>query len=132
MAIDFNATTGKTFGQSAGNAPAGDRHKAEFWINLGYTSEVEDVDGKPMFVSLPQGIPLDTQEHLKTNSRNDRFAAFQAARNDLLDQLLAHAQNLQPGEDTIINLQVQVRRVNQEQAPIDTERNPFKPAAKLF
>jgi hypothetical protein len=125
MSIDFAP---KAFGtKTADKMPtaAADRPKAEFWINLGYTSPVLDDDDKPMFVSLPQGIPLDTQEHLKTNSRNDRYAAFQSARNDLLDQLLEFAKDLKPGEDRIISLQVQLRRVSEEAAPIDPKNNPF-------
>ena len=128
--IDF---TPKTFGSKdvKPSASADERPKAEFWINLGYTSNVQDDEGKPMFVSLPQGIALDTQEHLKTNSRNDRYAAFQSARNDLFDQLLEHAKNLKTGEDTIIKLEVQLRRVNEEASPIDPANNPFTTQLKF-
>jgi len=122
MSIDF---TPKTFGKTETAAPAADRPKAEYWLNLGYASDVKDDEGNNLFISLPQGIPLDTQDHLKTNSRNTDFAQFQAARNDLLDQLIAHAQNLQPGESSVINLQVQLRRVNEEAAPIDPANNSF-------
>lgn len=116
----------KTFGnQTVAATPAAERPKAEFWLNIGYTSDVEDNDGNKMFVSLPQGLALDTQEPLKTNSRNSDFAQFQAARNDLLDKLIEHAQNLKPGESTIINLEIQLRRVNEEAAPVDATNNVF-------
>lgn len=125
MSIDFIP---KKFGSSTANAaPTGDdRPKAEFWINLGYESDVINEDtGKPIFISLPQGIPLDTQEHLPTNMSNAQFAAMRAAQNDLLDQLTAHAKHLQPGEDTFITLQVQVRRVKAPSAPINPDNNPL-------
>lgn len=121
--IDFT----KTF--SANNAAkavaASDKPKAQFWLNIGYDSGVVDEDGTSRFISLPLGIPLDTQDHLPTNSRNNEFAAFQSARNDLLDQILAHAAKLTPGEGCILNLQIQLRRVNDEAAPIDNGVNPF-------
>ena len=82
------------------------------------------------FVSLPVGIPLDTMEPLPTNSRNADFAAFQAARNNLHDQFMAVAAKLQPGEEKIIGLgdsglALQIRRVNEEAAPIAAGNNPF-------
>lgn len=123
MSIDF---TPKAFGSKAADStPAAARPKAEFWVNLGYESDVQDDEGNNMFISLPQGIPLDTQESLKTNSSNNKYAAFQSARNDLLDQLIAHAQQLKPGESCNVNLTVQVRRVKEEAAPIDPAANPF-------
>lgn len=102
-----------------------DRPKSQFWINLGYPVDYQLDDGstEQRFVSLPIGIPLDGQERLPTNSKNEQFAAFQVARNELLDQLMAIAQTLEPGEDKIINLKVQIRRVNEE--VIRTEDNPF-------
>lgn len=122
MSIDFAP---KKFGAAAVATPAADRPKAEYWLNIGYQSDVLDDNEQPMFVSLPQGIPLDTQEHLKTNSSNNKYAAFQSARNDLMDQLIAHASNLQPGEATEITLTVQLRRVKDEVAPINPAENPF-------
>lgn len=124
MSIDF---TPKKFGSNDSKAaPAADRPKAEYWLNIGYQSDVPDDNGDAMFVSLPQGIPLDTQEHLKTNSSNNKYAAFQSARNDLVDQLVAHAQaSLAPGESTTVQLTVQIRRVKEEAAPINPENNPF-------
>jgi hypothetical protein len=129
MAIDFT----KTFGASSttstkSSAPAAnhsDKPKAKFWINLGYASGVMDDEGNDRFVSLPVGIPLDTQDRLPTTSRNKEFAAFQAARNDLLDQLMELAGGLEPGEDCILKLEVQLRRVNDEQPEASISDNKF-------
>lgn len=124
MSLDFNA---KTFGaQQAAAATKEDRPKAEFWLNIGYLSDVKNPEtGEHRFVSLPQGIPLDTMEPVKTNSSNNEYAAFMSARNDLMDQLLEHARNLAPGQTCDVNLTIQLRRVNEEQAPIDPKNNPY-------
>lgn len=121
--IDFAP---KKFGSATTAAAKEDRPKAEFWINLGYESDhIVEETGKPLFFSLPQGIPLDTQEHLPTNMSNAQFAAMRSAQNDLLDQLTAHAQHLQPGEETFVTLTVQLRRVKAPAPPINPENNPL-------
>ena len=128
MSLNFEHTFGKP---QANNSSKDDRPKAQFWLNIGYPVTVKTESGEEQrFVSLPTGIPLDTQEALPTNSRNSEFAAFQAARNNLHDQFMAVAAKLQPGEDKIIGLgdsglAIQIRRVNEESAPVSTEQNPF-------
>ena len=128
MSLDFEQIFGS---QSKATAAKGDRPKAQFWLNIGYPVTVKTEAGEEQrFVSLPTGIPLDTQEALATNSRNAEFAAFQAARNNLHDQFMAVAAKLQPGEEKIIGLgdsglALQIRRVNEESAPVSTEQNPF-------
>jgi hypothetical protein len=104
-----------------------DRPKSQFWLNIGYPVDYDMGDGttEVRFVSLPTGIPLDGQEKLPTNSKNEQFAAFQSARNLLLEQLMAIASQLKPGEEKTINLQVQLRRVNADAEPIKPENNPF-------
>ena len=118
----------KVFGLPSADAatPAkDDRPKAQFWLNLGYTVEVKTSTGtEERFISLPLGIPLDTQEPEKTNSKNREWAMIQAARNVLLEELKDYAQHLAPGDERIIELQVQLRRVNDE-AQIPEGENPF-------
>lgn len=129
-AINFKSQFGN---QAAVSTAKEDKPKAEFWLNIGYPVEVgKGKDKETRFVSLPMGIPLDTQEHLPTNQRNVEFAAFQSARNGLLDQILEHAQKLNSGEDCVLNLQIQLRRVNEELEDIDpTAPNPFAMALQL-
>lgn len=130
MSLDFAPTK---FGQTAAKAttPAADRPKAEFWINLGYEADaVSEETGKPYFISLPQGIPLDTQELADTNVRSPEFAAIRNAQNDLHSQIMDHVKDLAPGEETYITLKVQVRRVKAAVAPIDPANNPL--IKKLF
>lgn len=138
-ARSFDAIFGNKNTAAAPAAASGAaRAKAQFWLNIGYQSDVMDPETKrPKFISLPLGIPLDTQEALPTNSRNMEFAQMQAARNDLLEQLNEAAKSLKPGEEYIIcmdqktGLAVQLRRVNDDVASITCEEgNPF--ARKLF
>ena len=121
MAIEsFAKTFGKT---SASNAASESKPKAQFWLNIGYVANEGTEDEK--FISLPTGIPLDTQEHLPTNSSNADFRALRCAQNDLLEQLVAFAEGLEPGEEGVIQLQVQLRRVKEEAAPIAADENKY-------
>ena len=103
------------------------RPQAKVWLNIGY--ELDDTqrgDDGYDFVSLASGIPLDQLDDLPTRSKNATYKAFQEARNDLRDQLLALAAEMQPGQSRIVNLQVQLRLVEDE--PENTtagDLNPF-------
>lgn len=123
--IDFNKPTSLNLGARAGNNA--DKPKAQFWINVGYEVQVQTADNQQetRFVSLATGIPVDTQEKLATNSRNAEYAAFQHARNNLHDQIMAAAAKLAPGEERMLNLQIQLRRVNDEMAPAEGNDNLF-------
>ena len=106
------------------------RPKAQIWMNLGYEIQVPATDGtmETRFINLPMGLPLDTMEEVATTSTNEVFAAMQIAKNDLLKQLLAAAADLPPGGERIVNLQVQMRRVNDAAANVqltDPAVNPF-------
>ena len=96
-------------------------------------AEVQTAEGKEnKFVSLPMGIPVDTQEELPTNQRSVEFAALQSARNNLLNQIMAAAKDLKPGEERNLNLEIQLRRVNEEVGSMDpTAENPFVQVLKL-
>lgn len=125
-ALNFNKIFGQSKTAPAATASSDDRPKAQFWLNIGYEADgVIEGEDKPRFISLPTGIPLDTMEELKTNSRNEVYAMQQAARNDLMAQLIEHAQDLQPGQSTILNLQIELRRVNEDQGPVDSATNIF-------
>lgn len=120
----------RTFGSFASTAPAApvsERVNAATWLNIGYTAK--DANGDDKFVSLPVGIPLDTQKGLDM-PRSPAFAQLQAARNDLLEQLQAQAEALAPGEDIIIGaeggLQIQLRRVaGPAETPAVDDTNPL-------
>jgi hypothetical protein len=116
MAIDF-ALQFANKAEAGRKANGAEAPKAQFWLNIGFVAEgtAKPEEGKgDTFVSLPIGIPLDTMERLKTNSSNEEFAQLQAARNDLLDQIMAHAKTLEPGQDAVFMIQAQVRRVKED------------------
>lgn len=126
--IDFSRpfSANKGAGQTKHQGSNTDRPKSKFWINIGYDSGVLDENtGNNKFVSLPAGIPLDGQERQSTNSRNSEFAALQSARNNLLDQIMAEAEKLKPGEERLLNLQIQLRRVNDEAEEVPADQNMF-------
>ena len=121
MAIESFA---KTFGKTATNAASTEaRPKAQYWLNIGYVANEGTEDAK--FISLPTGIPLDTQEPLPTNSSNEDFRAMRSAQNDLLEQLIEFAQGLEPGAEGIIQLQVQLRRVKAPAEEIKPDENKY-------
>ena len=130
MAINFNRPFGSNTANAAGTlnvAPATPaKPKATIWLNAGYTTTVV-VDGvqEERFVNLPMGMPVDTMELLPTNSRNAEFAQFRMAQNDLLNQIIELGKSLAPGEAKTINLELQLRRVNEDVAPVPNDENPF-------
>lgn len=104
------------------NTPAADRPKAQLWLNVGMWAGEGDT---AKFVSLPTGIPLDTQEPVSTRGQNADYVSFQQARNELLEALIAAGLQLNPGEDTLVNLQVQVRRVNDDNEVVASADNAY-------
>ena len=132
MAIEMNKLFARPGNLETSAADAGERKKADFWLNIGYQVESER-DGETIqrFISLPTGIPLDTQEHLPIRGNNVDFKNMRSAQNELLDALKDAAAALQPGEAQIVNLQIELRRVNGEQAATPSESNPFSMKNKL-
>lgn len=132
MAIETNAPAARssfetTFGRRSlpSNQGQENREPAQFWLNVGYRT---DSDLYP-FVSLAQGIPLDTITPLNLGGRNEDFRAFQSARNDLHTQIMDMAKSLQPGEDRIFEcdngLAIQIRRVDAAVEAPQPENNQF-------
>lgn len=134
--INFAAS----FGATAKPAAQGDKPKAEYWLNVGYLTNVKDADtGENRFVSLAMGIPLDTQEHLDTNKGTQEFRAFQAARNQLQKDIMASVleKGLKHNESFVIPLEnsgglaVQIRRVKEDVPFDETAENPFLKRANV-
>ena len=126
-AIDFRKSALPT---TATAAPQ-ERAKADYWLNVGYTVDEQTDEGiVQTFISLPLGIPLDDQKTLPENSSNQRYAALSAARNDLYQQVMAACSELADGEERILDLQIQIRKVRSEAASVPAGQNPF--LKKLF
>ena len=100
-----------------------DKPKSQLWVNVGYTQVVNGVD---VFVSVPMGIPLESVKELVTNTRNVEFNQLNQARNQLLADILAASEDLEPGQDHTLELEVQVRRIDKEADPLPAGSvNPF-------
>ncbi len=100
-----------------------DKVKSQLWVNVGYSIEVE---GELIFVSIPMGIPVDSIKELPTNTRNAEYNLLNQARNQLLADITAGAEDLESGESHILELEVQLRRIDKEADPLPaTSNNPF-------
>ena len=99
------------------------------WLNIGYTVEVAREDGsiESKFVSIPRGVDLDAQKSFVVNSKNPEFAAFRQSQNDLLTQLRSKFDTMEWGEECLIDLQVQLRKVNKVQSEVTQpgQANPY-------
>lgn len=125
-------TLPQAFGTKNNGSAKEERPASKFWMNVGYEVEVPNKDGEmeKRFVSLPAGIPLDNIEPLVIKGKNQEWNMFQAARNDLLAQLMAAAEQLEPGQEELVMLQIQLRRVDDSTVEVPTSENPF--ARNLF
>lgn len=124
MSINGNKTStfAGIFGQTPATTPTQEeREKSQVWLNIGLEAGGDENGEGARFVSLPVGVPLDTQKPIAVRGTNEDFNAFTGARNDLLEQLQMLAADLEPGEERIIGLQVQMRRIAAptEAAPVD-------------
>ena len=130
MALDFTKNAALK-GKDA-TAAAKDLPKSQFWMNVGFTAEGAGAEGEDVFVSLPYGLPLDSMEHVNTKSKNENYVALQQARNGLLDQVKEAAATLQPGESMTVQLEVQIRRIEEEVEETPTTDNKFMRSFKLI
>lgn len=97
--------------------------KSQLWVNVGYSIEV---NGESVFVSIPMGIPVDSVKELPTNTRNAEFNLLNQARNQLLQDITAAAEDLEAGESHVLELEVQLRRIDKEVDPLPANgNNPF-------
>ena len=110
-----------------------DRIPAKFWLNIGYSIDLMNTltgEVETKFVSLPQGIPLDTMVRRDVSKGTPTFLAQATARNDLLDQILEVCATMKPGEDKIIgdtgDLQLQIHCVADAAEVVAPTDNPFR------
>ena len=113
---------------AAKSAIVEEKVKSQLWVNVGYSIEVE---GESVFISIPMGIPLESVKELVTNTRNVEFNQLNQARNQLLADILAASEDLESGESHVLELEVQLRRIDKEADPLPTGSvNPFLRAKK--
>lgn len=128
MAVERNLTFGERTGIAAVSTTDQKKASPTAWLNIGYETNDEDYP----FVSLPMGIGVDTMDPVALRGQNADFNEFSAHRNKLLELLQNTAAELAPGESCIINLQVQLRRVNDAPTVEAKEDSRFAPPAILF
>ena len=113
---------------AAKSAIVEEKVKSQLWVNVGYSIEV---NGESVFVSIPMGIPVDSIKELPTNTRNAEFNMLNQARNQLLADIVAASEDLESGESHVLELEVQLRRIDKEPDPLPAgSTNPFLRAAK--
>ncbi len=79
-----------------------EKQEAFLWLNVGATLVIE---GKPTFISLPLGIPLDTMKEAKGTG------AYAQAKNTLLASILEMSNSVNSGDSKVITgLEVQMYR----------------------
>ena len=85
-----------------------ERRQSKLWVNLGY----KNADGT--FVNLPVGIPIDTMELLAVRGQSEDWVKLTHERNMLIKQLQAIGDDMEPGQEQMLPLEVQLRRVGNE------------------
>lgn len=103
--------------------------KSEFWLNIGKFRTLGAVDEndqpKDTFVSLKKGIPLDGIKPFKPEQApTENMAVLRKHQNSLYESIMAKANALAPGESTIINLSVEIKRVKGDIVLDDTHEMP--------
>lgn len=132
MGIESQSSNfGSIFGANGGDkAPASagakDRPASQYWLNIGREAGEGD---NARFVSLPMGVAVDGMKPTPIRGSNEEYNSFTATRNAMLDRVVAICGELEPGEERIVNLQVQVRRINADvDAPAVTEDSLYATA----
>jgi hypothetical protein len=124
----FGARQSNRFAAPAATAATAEkRPTAEFWLNPGFVTP----STKYPFVSLPVGLPLSLDDRKEIRG-NTEYAKLLSAQNDLLEEIIERAQKLAPGEDLIVMMPVQIRRVRGEQEQVASTENELSPRGKLF
>lgn len=120
----FGGAAAKTDAPSTGNKA--DRTPSQFWLNIGRsTGEGETA----RFVRLPLGVAVDGMKPTPIKGSNADYNEFTETGNKMLARVQAICAELAPGESRIIQLEVEVRRVNDEvAAPVLDETSAYAEA----
>lgn len=99
-----------TAGNSNRTTAKGDeeRRQSKLWVNIGF----HNAEGK--FVNLPVGIPIDTMELIPVRGQSEDWVRLTHERNTLIKMLQKHGDTMEPGQEEMMPLQVQLRRVGDQ------------------
>lgn len=95
-----------------------------YWMNVGM-NHVDPETGEETFIAIGQGVPSNT---IRPSTGGGELAQ---AKNYLARQIEDLAMSLEPGESTVVNLTVQIRRVGDAAAKIDPD-NRFLNSLRLM
>lgn len=114
-------------------APAAEeRAKSQLWANIGLTAKGAGQEGEDVFISLPYGVPVDTMTPSTVPTKPGYGRNMFNAKNALLTELQAMGADLKPGESIVVQLEVQLQRINDVAAAEATDaENPLLQAIKL-
>lgn len=117
------------FDELSGTAP-NTFEPAQFWFDVGYLEKVDLDEGiETRFISQGNGIGLDKLDDLTIGRSNELCRIIQAARTELMAQIMDVAKILDPGEHRIIGnagrLEIHLRRLNAEQPAVKAEEQTF-------
>lgn len=123
------------FGSIFGNAAAADapstggkadRTPSQYWLNIGRETGEGD---EARFVRLPLGVAVDGMKATPIKGSNADYNEFTQAGNNMLARVQEICGELAPGESKIVNLQVELRRINSEvEAPVLADDSKYASA----
>lgn len=115
-----NAQNNGSVNSNAGGSTK--RPSAKVWLNFGYRTKDPET-GEMIFIGLPMGIPVDTQE-----KRSAGNSMLMQAKNAFLDKLVEDSADMEPGAEVYLDVDggycLQLRRVAERDEPT-ADNNPF-------
>lgn len=105
-----------------------ERETNQVWANIGVVRK--DGEGKDVFVGLPLGVPCDGLKAKKVpGSDTDKqdYRNLVIAQNAFLEAFQKHMAGLKPGQEKVLNLQVQIRRIKEGEKVTEADKanNPL-------
>lgn len=111
-----------------------EREPSLYWANIGYTADTTDTQTGELtttFVSLRNGVALDSIVDFDLTKTNDKMAPLRDGQNKLRAMFMEVAESLKPGEAQIVNVQVEVRRIKAPSAAEVVGENALAPKFSL-
>lgn len=97
------------------------RKETKLWLNPGYRAKGE----AERFVSVPLGLGVDTMEFIEPKGSNQDWLNFVEARNQLLANLQAIGDAMEPGQEVPIYLELRLHKAAEKKKPSEQADNPY-------
>lgn len=115
-----NRIASSNYTQKRYNAAGDELPESKGWINIGYVKALPDAMGNMVkrFINLASGIPVDSIPVFKASPTNK----LRHEQNHLGALVKDELEQMQPGEERILHLEVRLRRVyDQSEIALQTE-----------